>query len=163
MATKAFYSFHYAADAWRASQVRNMGVVEGNQPIKDNDWETLTKGGDSAIQKWIDDQLYGRSVAVVLIGKETAGRKWINYEIKKAWQDKKGVLGVHIHNLKNAGTEQSDKGANPFDDFTIDGKKLSSIIKTYDAPYSSSTYVYDHIKENLAAWIQEAIEIRGKY
>jgi hypothetical protein len=163
MATKAFYSFHYAADAWRASQVRNMGVVEGNQPVKDNDWETLTKGGDAAIQKWIDDQLSGRSVAVILIGKETAGRKWIKYEIKKAWQDGKGVLGVHIHNLKNANAEQSDKGNNPFDDFTIDSKKLSTIVKTYDPPYSSSTYVYDHIKENLATWIKEAIEIRGKY
>jgi hypothetical protein len=26
---KVFYSFHYMPDAWRASQVRNMGVVEG--------------------------------------------------------------------------------------------------------------------------------------
>jgi hypothetical protein len=29
----------------------------------------------------------GRSVAMVLVGKETAGRKWINYEIGKAWND----------------------------------------------------------------------------
>jgi len=35
---QVFYSFHYEADAWRAAQVRNMGVVEGNQPASDNEW-----------------------------------------------------------------------------------------------------------------------------
>jgi len=75
MARRAFYSFHYIPDNWRASQVRNMGVVDGNKPATDNDWESITKKGDAAIQKWIDDQLSGKSVAVVLIGSRTAGRK----------------------------------------------------------------------------------------
>ena len=34
-----FFSFHYKPDNWRAAQVRNMGVVEGNSPVSDNDWE----------------------------------------------------------------------------------------------------------------------------
>jgi len=84
MARRAFYSFHYAPDNWRASQVRNMGVIEGNTPATDNDWESIKKGGDAAIQKWIDDQMDGKSVAIVLIGANTAGRKWIKYEIKKS-------------------------------------------------------------------------------
>lgn len=163
MARRAFYSFHYVPDNWRASQVRNMGVVEGNRPATDNDWEEVKKKGDSAIQKWIDDQLDGKSVAVVLIGSKTAGRKWINYEIKKAWNDKKGVLGIYIHNLKDSDGNQSSKGNNPFDDFSIGKVKLSSIVKAYDPPYSTSTNVYDYIKENLADWIEKAIEIRGKY
>ena len=53
MARKAFYSFHYKPDASRAGQVRNIGVVEGNTPVSDNDWETVTKGGEAAIKKWI--------------------------------------------------------------------------------------------------------------
>lgn len=163
MARKAFYSFHYVPDNWRASQVRNMGVVEGNRPASDNDWETVKKGGDTAIQKWIDEQMNGKSVAVILIGTNTAGRKWINYEIKKAWDGKKGVLGIYIHNLKDKDSNQSTKGSNPFDGFTISGTSMSSIVKAYDPPYSTSTYVYDHIKENLADWIEKAIEIRGKY
>jgi len=44
-----------------------MGVVEGNKPATDNDWEEITSGGDRAIKKWIDDQLYGKSCNVVLI------------------------------------------------------------------------------------------------
>ena len=47
MAQRVFYSFHYKPDASRASQVRNIGAVEGNQPASDNDWETVTGGGDA--------------------------------------------------------------------------------------------------------------------
>ena len=167
MTRRAFYSFHYKPDNWRVAKVRNMGVIEGNLVASDNDWEEICKGGDKAIQKWIDDQLNGKSVEIVLIGAATAGRKWINYEIKKAWGDKKGVLGIYIHNLENSKGEQSSKGKNPFDSFTvtIDGKKvsLSSIVKTYDPPYTTSKKVYNHISKNLSDWIEEAINIRGQY
>ncbi len=163
MARRAFYSFHYIPDSWRASQVRNMGVVDGNKPASDNDWETITKAGDAAIQKWIDGQLSEKSVAIVLIGANTAGRKWIKYEIKKAWGDNKGVFGIYVHNLKDNDGRQSSKGRNPFDDFTLDGKSVSSVVKAYDPPYTTSTNVYDHIKQNLADWIENAIEIRARY
>lgn len=96
MARKTFFSFHYKPDNWRASQVRNAGVVEGNTPVSDNDWETITKKGDDAIKRWIADQMYGRSCAIVLVGSGTAGRKWINHEIIEAWNKKMGVVGVCI-------------------------------------------------------------------
>ncbi len=51
MYRRVFYSFNYAEDAWRASQVRNMGVVEGNRPATDNEWQDVSKGGDSAITR----------------------------------------------------------------------------------------------------------------
>ncbi len=163
MAKKAFYSFHYQPDAWRASQVRNIGTVEGNKPCSDNDWESVTKKGDKAIQDWINDQLTGRSCAIVLIGSNTAGRKWINYEIERAWKDKRGVVGIYIHNLKNSAEKQSTKGTNPFTGFTVGERKLSEIVRAYDPPFTTSTYVYDHIKANLASWVDEAITIRAKY
>jgi len=165
MTRKVFYSFHYQPDAWRVSQVRNIGAVEGNAPASDNDWESVKKGGDAAIQKWIDTQMSGRSCVVVLIGANTAGRKWINYEIEKAWNSGKGVVGIHIHNLLDASQSQASKGGNPFSGFTVGEKKtpLTSIVKTYDPPYSTSTYVYSHIKDNLVSWIEEAITIRGEY
>lgn len=165
MARRAFYSFHYVPDNWRASQVRNMGVVDGNKPATDNDWETVKKGGDAAIKKWIDDQLDGRSCTVVLIGSDTAGRKWINYEIEKSWNEGKGVLGIHVHNIKDSDGKQSSKGKNPFETFTMDKdqSKLSSIVKTYDPPYTDSKKAYDYINTNLSDWIEKAIEIRNNY
>ena len=162
---RVFYSFHYKQDAARASQVRNIGVVEGNKPASDNDWEKVKKGGDKAIKNWIDNQLKGRSCTIVLIGEKTAGRKWIKYEIEKSWNDGKGVLGIYIHNLKDLNGNKSDKGRNPFDDFTMkrDGKKLSSIVKAYNPPYTGSKSVYNYIADNLEDWIEEAIEIRNNY
>ncbi len=165
MARKVFYSFHYMADNWRASQVRNIGVLEGNAPASDNDWETVKKGGDASIQKWIDGQLYGRSCAIILIGSNTAGRKWINYEIENAWNEGKGLLGIHIHNLKNSEGNQCSIGANPFETFTMkrDNAKLSSIVKTYNPIGSDSTAVYASIKNNLSSWVEDAIKIRDNY
>ncbi len=110
MARRVFYSFHYDADNWRAGMVRNIGVVEGNRPATDNEWESVKKGGDKAIQKWINDQMSGRSCAIVLIGRTTAGRKWINYEIQQAWADGKGLLGIHVHNLEDKNGKQTTKG-----------------------------------------------------
>ena len=81
MTRRIFYSFQYKPDNWRVSKIRNIGAIEGNKPATDNDWETVTGRGDAAIEKWIKDQMSGRSCAVVLIGQNTAGRKWINYEI----------------------------------------------------------------------------------
>ena len=165
MARKVFYSFYYKEDNWRASQVRNMGIIEGNQPVSDNDWEQIKKGGDEAIKRWINEQLNGRSCTIVLIGTNTAGRKWIKYEIEKSWNDGKGLLGIYIHNLKDADGNQSIKGRNPFDDFTMkrDNSKLSSIVKSYDPPYSDSKKVYEYIQNNIASWVEEAINIRNKY
>jgi len=163
MARKAFYSFHYKPDNWRASQVRNMGVIEGNRPCSDNDWEKITQGGDEKIKKWIAEQLHGKSCVVVLIGSNTAGRKWINHEIVNGWNDGKGVVGIYVHNLRDSNEKQSTKGSNPFSSIKYgdSAKMLSSVVKAYDPPYSTSKNVYDHIKTNLEYWVEEAISIRN--
>ena len=162
MARKAFYSFHYNPDNWRAAQVRNIGVIEGNRPATDNDWETVKKGGDAAIKRWIADQIQGRSCTVVLVGSKTAGRKWIDYEIVKSWDDDMGVVGIHIHGLKNSEGTVSVKGKNPFASIKYGntGKMLSSIVKCYDPAGSNSQQRYQWIEKNLANAAEEAITIR---
>lgn len=156
---RVFYSFHYKPDNWRVSTVRNIGAVEDNKPAEDNDWESITGRGEAAIKRWIDDQMSGRSCVVVLIGARTAGRKWINYEIEKAWHEGKGLLGVYIHNIKDAEGNQSTKGANPFANFVDEnGTRLSSIVHAYNPPYTASTSVYSYIRENMADWIEEALD-----
>jgi hypothetical protein len=165
MARKCFYSFHYKPDCHRASQVRNIGAIEGNKSASDNDWEAVTKGGDEEIKKWIANQMKGRTCAIVLVGTNTANRKWISYEIIKAWNDGLGVVGMHIHGLKNLNSETSEKGSNPFDSIKFDdaGKKLSSIVKCYNPVGATSKDRYDWISTHLSNAVEEAIEIRGKY
>ena len=165
MPKKVFFSFHYQLDNWRVGQIRNIGAIEGNPAVDDNDWETVKRGGDAGIKKWIDAQIAGKSCGVVMIGSETAGRKWIEYEIKKLWEERKGVVGICIHNLKDSGGNQAAKGKNPFEAFKLPNGAVnfSSVVKAYDAPYTTSTSVYDHIKVNIEKWIDEAIAIRAKY
>ncbi len=165
MTRRVFYSFYYKEDNWRASQVRNMGVIEGNKPVSDNDWEQITRAGDEAIKRWINEQMKGTSCTIVLIGSNTSNRNWIKYEIKKSWNDGKGLLGIYIHNLKDKDGKQSTKGRNPFDYFTMNGtkSKLSSIVRVYDPKYFDSQMVYDYIRKNLASWVEEAIKIRNNY
>jgi Thoeris protein ThsB, TIR-like domain len=162
MARKAFYSFHYKPDATRASQVRNIGVVEGNRPATDNDWETVTKGGDAAIKKWIAEQMKGRSCTVVLVGTNTANRKWINHEIIKSWDGNMGVVGIYIHGLKDLSGSISTKGKNPFDYITLGTtkKKLSSVVNCYNPQGTNSKDRYAWIKKHLENAVEEAIKIR---
>ena len=162
MARRAFYSFHYKPDNSRAAQVRNMGMVEGNSPVSDNDWETVTKGGDAAIKKWISGQMYGRSCTVVLVGAGTANRKWINHEIIKSWDDGMGVVGIHVNGLKNLDGKTSLKGNNPFSyiGYGDSGKKLSSIAECYTPAGGNSKERYAWIEKHLANAVEEAVRIR---
>ena len=82
--------YNYNPDNWRASQVRNIGAIVGNRSASDNDWETIKKGGDSAIINWIVKQMNLRTCTIVLVGTKTYDQKWINYEIVKSWNDGKG-------------------------------------------------------------------------
>ena len=104
----------------------------------------------------------GRSCTIVLIGENTAGRKWINYEIKKTWESGKGLLGIYIHNLVNLQGEKCKKGSNPFAEFTLGEKKEPFInyVKTYDPPYLESKDVYTYIEKNIESWIEQAIKDR---
>jgi serine protease inhibitor len=165
MTRQVFYSFHFERDSHRVAQVKKMGAIEGQPILTANKWEEVKKGGNKAIQKWIDEQMVGKSCAVVLIGSATADRRWVDYEIEKAWNTKKGLVGVHIHNLKDLAKKQSPKGSNPFAGFTFgtNKTKLNSVVKTYDPPSTVSTSVYDHISRNLAEWVEEAVKIRNKY
>ena len=132
--------------------------MEDNKPVSANEWESVKRGGEASIKKWIDDNLRYKSCVVVLVGEETANRKWVRYEIEKAWELGKGLVGDYIHNLKDPRTGKSSKGKNPFDQFEFDdGTKLSSVVKCYN-PNPNDTY--NEIKDNLEDWIEEAIASR---
>jgi len=163
MARRVFYSFHYKPDAGRASQVRNIGAIEGNRPVTDNDWETVVKGGDDAIKRWISGQMHGRSCTIVLVGENTANRKWINHEIVTSWRAGMGVVGIRIHGLKDLNGNMTKIGSNPFDYVTYvpTNKKLSSIVKCYTPAGSNSQERYAWIKKYLAGIVDEAVGIRG--
>lgn len=164
MARRVFYSFHYKPDSWRASMVRNIGAIEGNKPATDNAWETVKRGGDRAIRNWIAQQMERRTCTVVLVGTNTANRKWINYEIRKSWNNGMGVVGIRIHGLKDQGGQASSPGRNPFSCVNLEsGKPFSSIVKCYRPRGRSSKEKHEWISEYLSSVIEEAISIRNEH
>ena len=160
---QVFYSFHYKPDAWRSAQVRNIGAIEGNKPAPDNDWETIANAGEDAIKRWIKNQMNYRSCTVVLVGEDTANRKWINYEIIESWKAGMGVVGIYIHGLKNSDGYISNQGKNPFDFLNFNGDKLSKVVKCYNPVGMNSRERYEWIATHISNAAAEAVSIRSKY
>jgi hypothetical protein len=142
----------------RVQQVRNIGAIDGNEPVSPNDWERVKRGGDTSIKRWIDETMKYKRCVIVLVGAETANRPWVRYEIEKAWNDGKAIFGIHIHNLRCPRNGTSAKGINPFDTFTFqDGRKLSSVAACHDP---GSYDAYNVIARNLDSWVDAAIAQR---
>ncbi|NII29399.1 TIR domain-containing protein [Pseudoflavitalea sp. X16] len=161
---QVFYSFHFDNDVMRVQQIRNIGVIEGNEPVSKNDWEEVKKKGDTSIKKWIDDNMKYKQCVVVLIGSDTANRPWVDYEIRKGWNDGKAALGIYIHNIKCAIEVRSGKsgtcakGANPFQQISMsNGGKLSDYVQCYNPDVNDA---YNDIAQNLNSWIEAAINAR---
>ncbi len=149
MARRVFFSFHYERDIWRASQVRNSWVTKPDREAAGfwdaASWEEVKKMGDDAIKQWINRQLEGTSVTVVLIGYETSTREYVNYEINRSWDRGNGLIGIYIHKLKDQNNEMDYKGDDPFINLGYKG------IRTYD-------WILDDGYNNLGEWIESAYQ-----
>jgi hypothetical protein len=162
MARRAFFSFHYERDAWRAGQVRNSWVTKDRESAGFWDsaaWEEVKKKTDAEIEKWIGTQLDGTSVTVVLIGAETSTRQYVGYEIKQSHNRGNGMLGIYIHNMKDVNGRPDTMGGNPFDNWQMekDGTKtlFSSLYPTYD-------WVNNDGYNQLGSWIEAAARKAGR-
>lgn len=103
MARKSFFSFEYS-DVSRAMVVRNSWVTQGKEAagfIDAAEFEKVKKQGDEAIKRWIDNQLHGTSVTVVLVGEKTSLSRWVRYEIKKSIERGNGLLGIDVSKVKD--------------------------------------------------------------
>lgn len=152
MARQTFFSFRYAKDNWRAGIVRNSYITQDRKAsgfFDSADWEEVKKKSDLEIKKWIDKQLKGTSVTVVLIGEDTYGKKWIDYEITASHNKGNGMIGVYIHQLKDSDKKTSKKGKNPF--LKWEFKKGDKVVT-----YPVYDYIDDDGYKNMGTWIEEA-------
>lgn len=111
---RAFYSFCYKDDNWRVNEVRNIGVITGQQILKPNEWEEVKRKGEDSIKKWINSGIDSSDVVIVLVGENTYKRPWVIYEIDYALSKNKKVCGIYINNLKDSSGSVAKKGLNPF-------------------------------------------------
>lgn len=146
MARKVFFSFKYE-DVSRAMVVRNSDVIRGDEKagfIDKADFEAVKRKGDQAIKNWIDNQLHGTSVTVVLVGENTNQSRWVQYEISESIKRGNGVIGINISKIKDLkGLTSGFCGAMP---------KGYSFYKWFD----------DNGYQNLGAWVEAAARQVGK-
>jgi hypothetical protein len=162
MARRVFFSFHYERDVRRVVQVRNSWVLrpEGEaQPFYDKAEFENAQRRSGGIQQWIEEQLKGTSVTVVLFGAETYDREWVRYEVRRSHELGKGILAIDIHNVKDPQRGVDIPGRNPLEYWTVtqNGRNvpLSALYKTYD-------WVLHDGYRNLPAWIEAAAAAVGR-
>ena len=105
MARRVFFSFKYG-DVSRAMVVRNSWVAQGKEAagfVDAANFEAIKRQGDAAIKNWIDSQLHGTSVTVVLVGEKTCSSRWVKYEIDKSKSGAvgNGLLGIDISKIED--------------------------------------------------------------
>lgn len=160
MVRHVFFSFHYERDHWRASQVRNSWVTQDREVagfVDSAEWEELKQQNDSAIESWIDEQLENTSVTVVLIGSETYGRKWIDYEIEASANRGNGILGVRVHNLKDKDGLRDSKGRNPLSKWYYEGTN-----ENFTNVWNTRDWKHDNGYDNFGYWVEEAKKIADR-
>lgn len=163
MARKSFFSFHYGNDVWRANQVRNSWVTKDDKEaagfVDAAAFEEVKKGGEAAIKKWIDTQLSGTSVTVVLIGSDTSNRDYVKYELQKSYAKGNGILGIYIHQQKDKDGNTATKGSNKFGEIGKDSKGNAVYFST---EYTCYDWVDDNGYNNMGTWIEAAAKKAGR-
>lgn len=163
MARRTFFSFHHKNDVWRANQVRNSWVTRENNEaagfVDAAEFEKIEREGDAAIKRWIDKQLEGTSVTVVLIGTETSNRPYVKYELEKSYSKGNGMLGIYIHQLKDQGGKTSAKGSNIFGEI---GRDSSGNPVYFSIAYNTYDWVEDDGYNNMGKWIEAAANKAGR-
>lgn len=160
MAHKVFISFHYERDAARVQQVINMNAFDEQEILDANEWEKVQRQGDQAIKNWIAKQMADKDTLLVLVGKETASRKWVDYEIRHAWNSGKKVVGVRIHGLKDFSGKPDTAGANPFAQIAMKTSgHLSDHVTLHSPVGADSQAIYASIKNNLNTWLNNAAKM----
>jgi hypothetical protein len=131
MARCSFFSFSYEdVKNFRVNVVRNSWLHhQDDQTFFDRSiWEEECIKKPARIKAIIDNGLKGTSVTAVLIGTDTASRRYVKYELVKSFERGNGILGVYINQIKDKHGQVTAKGLNPLDrlgfEVSEDGKKI---------------------------------------
>lgn len=162
MAKRVFFSFYYENDLSRALVVKNNWALKENEEsgfISNSEFERMKQDGDEAIERWIDKQIAGTSVTVVLIGSETLDSKYVQYAIKKSYELGNAIIALKIGKIKNLSQQTSISQSV----VKIVGKKNNGELLWFDEIIDKE---YDYIKKdgynNLEKWINEVDKVKER-
>lgn len=133
MARRTFFSFHYKPDVSRAWVVRNSWVTKVAQGERDDAgffdssvFEAEQRESDDVLKRFLREGLKNSTVTCVLVGAETALRRWVRYEIFRSFMRGNGLLAVRIHTIAGLNSPATTAGSDPFAAlaFSVDGDQV---------------------------------------
>ncbi|MEH2498971.1 hypothetical protein V1294_005450 [Bradyrhizobium sp. AZCC 1678] len=117
---RAFFSFQFDGDIMRVNAVRNAWKIDHpdsatNRSFRDSSlWEARKLESPEAIKNLIRSGVLYTSAVCVLAGSMTWDRRWVRYEIARAIIDDRGLLTVHLNNIRHHRTKAvHPRGRNP--------------------------------------------------
>lgn len=83
-------------------RLKDSGYEVRNFSIDSSKHKDGRKPSDAVVKRLLDIRIKTSSTLICLIGPETHSRKWVNYEIRKAHQEGKKIVGIYTPASKNS-------------------------------------------------------------
>ncbi len=101
MGRKVFVSYSHRLDQGAADDFRSIFAEERDAFIDKSIREDIGQSGNETIKVRLSALIRDASVTVILIGQDTGGRSWVDWEIynslrKGSQNERNGLLGVRI-------------------------------------------------------------------
>lgn len=152
----AYLSVDYERDLHRAELVLQSGAVQFEPLLTAGEWALLRRD-ESKLERAIDHRMQPATSVVVLIGRETAMRPWVVYEVAKAWRESRPLVGMCVHGLGDELGRTDIWGANPFLEVGLpNGCTVAHYAPTHCPPGRNPGAVLDSMKSHLATWLAGA-------
>lgn len=155
---RVFFSFHFQLDSVKVGQIRNSHIGNAEfkgQPYLDKaQWETIkAKGG---VRDWIETQMKGTSVTIVLIGAETLQRPWVKYEMQRTAERGAGMFGIDLSGMKGF------SGQADYTRPTIAGSPFERKAGWNVTSLPIYNWINDNGRANMSRWIEQAAQAAGR-
>jgi len=103
--SKNIFISHFNKDDAQVQQLKTRlngsGCTVRNFSIDSSKHKDGRKPSDAVVQRLLDIRIKSCSTFICLLGPDTHSRPWVNYEIRKAYQEGKQVVGVYTHGNKD--------------------------------------------------------------
>ena len=116
---KVYFSFHFD-DIMRVNNVRQAWKIDHPdaptmRSFYDSSlWESRQLESPECLKRLIREGVEHTSAICVLVGSQTWARRWVRYEIARAVIDGRGLVSVHLNNIRHHITKQANLlGQNP--------------------------------------------------
>ena len=166
MARRTFFSFHYKPDVTRAQVVKKSQIVKDREDsgfLDSSAFEEAQRKDANSLKKFLRKEMDGSSVVCVLVGAETALRRWVRFEIMQGIWDARGLLGIRIHTIADFNQMTASAGPNPFDLLGVYVNDRKMYFTNRASVLDKWAYTTDFGQQMLPKWAYGPIPGNGTY